>query len=138
VAGAPPITRAPEIVPIGRRLRTLRNTTLDAHIGANFFSDFEEKASAYYLAYFRVPSDYHKAVAQHQNPQEVSYKPHAAVHEPRHDVESMFWLLCFTLARANPRSDAPNPHDPTAQYSEFCEVMLNRHQAPFLRCNPKL
>ena len=29
------------------------------------------------------------------------------VHTPRHDAESVFWLLWFLLARANPKSEPP-------------------------------
>jgi hypothetical protein len=133
VAGAPPITRAPEIIDLARYFTSLHETGLGAHFGNDFFVDFKETARAYHNKH--LLSDFEKALTQESRSLTVSYEPRAVVHEPRHDVESMFWLLCFALARANPKSDASKPHNPTAEYSEFCEVMLNRHQAPTLRRN---
>ena len=49
------------------------------------------------------------------------------VHSSRHDAESVFWLLWFLLARANPLSEAPVGKDSVEKksYDNFCSVMLN-------------
>ena len=49
------------------------------------------------------------------------------VHTPRHDAESVFWLLWFLLARANPRGEAPVAKDSAEKedYDTFCSIMLN-------------
>lgn len=49
------------------------------------------------------------------------------VHTPRHDAESVFWLLWFLLARANPQGEAPVANDSAEQedYDTFCSIMLN-------------
>ena len=56
------------------------------------------------------------------------------VHSPRHDAESVFWLLWFLLARANPQSQAPGENSSAEKkdYDAFCSVMLNHTVgAPF-------
>jgi hypothetical protein len=49
-------------------------------------------------------------------------------HEPQHDAESVFWLLWFLLARANPKDHHPvlagSPEQ--VSYDSFCNNML-RH-----------
>src|SRR5882757_7647183 len=49
------------------------------------------------------------------------------IHTPRHDAESVFWLLWFLLARANPESEAPVEEDSAQMktYDIFCSTMLN-------------
>jgi hypothetical protein len=130
VAGADPIENAPKIVALFGYLESLRQT-LVVPLEDNFFDEFDRKANAYHEKY--NPPTLAAALAQRSKTSVDMHEPDAAVHEPRHDVESMFWLLCFALARANPKSDAPNPHDPTEAYSEFCEVMLNRPRTSSLR-----
>jgi len=131
VAQARPITNAPSIVPLAKHLSTLHGTTPDIDFGTGFFDEFEQKASAYHNAHFGL--DYNRAVAQELTTLAHPNDSGAVVHQPRHDVESMFWLLCFALARANPKSDAPNPRDPTTEYSEFCDAMLNHLHPASLR-----
>ena len=49
------------------------------------------------------------------------------VHTPRHDAESVFWLLWFLLARANPKGEtrvAENSVE-AAHYDAFCSTILN-------------
>jgi hypothetical protein len=135
VAGAPPIIRAPEMFPTGNYLHALCDTTLDPHIGDHFLRDFKEQARAYFNTHNTPVTDFENAWAQGLKPPAGVYKPCAVVHEPRHDVESMFWLLCFALARANPKSGAKNPDDTTVEYSEFCKVMLYEHEPLNLRAN---
>ena len=47
-------------------------------------------------------------------------------HEPQHDAESVFWLLWFLLARANPKDHPPVPAGSPEQvsYDSFCNDML--------------
>ena len=49
------------------------------------------------------------------------------VHTRRHDAESVFWLLWFLLARANPQSGPPVEKDSAREkaYDSFCSTMLN-------------
>jgi len=49
------------------------------------------------------------------------------VHAPRHDAESVFWLLWFLLARANPKGEPPVEKDSAQKkaYDSFCSTMLN-------------
>jgi len=47
-------------------------------------------------------------------------------HEPQHDAESVFWLLWFLLARANPKDHQPvagGSHEQVS-YDSFCNTML--------------
>jgi len=133
VAGARGITRAPDIADLCDHIESIRFAQ-EAHIGAGFFDDFTEKASAYHRTHV-PPSDLQQARAQKSTRPPNLSETHAVIHEPRHDVESMFWLLCFALARANPKSDAPNPRDPPTEYSEFCDAMLNHLDPAALRNN---
>jgi hypothetical protein len=57
------------------------------------------------------------------------------VHEPRHDVESMFWVLCIALGRANPRRDATHSQEPSSAYNSFCRHMLLEDDPKNLRKN---
>jgi len=47
-------------------------------------------------------------------------------HEPQHDAESVFWLLWFLLARANPKDHPPVLAGSKEQgaYDSFCTAML--------------
>jgi hypothetical protein len=58
--------------------------------------------------------------------QEPEQKP-PLVHSPRHDAESVFWLLWFLLARANPLGEAPVEKGSAEKkcYDAFCSTMLN-------------
>ena len=60
-----------------------------------------------------------------QNPPNPPNPP--LVHTPRHDAESVFWLLWFLLARANPQRKGPVEKDSAEKkhYDKFCSIMLN-------------
>lgn len=44
--------------------------------------------------------------------------------EPRHDVESMFWSLCFLLCRANPARVASETATECEAYNLFCRTLI--------------
>ena len=46
-------------------------------------------------------------------------------HEPQHDAESVFWLLWFLLARANPKDHSPAGSHEQLAYDDFCNDMLS-------------
>jgi hypothetical protein len=107
---------------------------------AKFLLDFQQQADAYHTKYNQL--NLAKARTQRSQTSLALREPRAVVHEPRHDVESMFWLLCFALTRANPKADARNPCDPTTEYSDFCDSILNhldratlrKHRGYYLGC----
>jgi hypothetical protein len=131
VAGADPIERAPEIIGLFGYMESIRKTMPVGHPDADFLLDFQQKAGTYHTKYNE--SNLVKAHTQRWQTSVALHEPRAVVHEPRHDVESMFWLLCFALARANPKSAATNPCDPTTEYSDFCDSILNHLDGATLR-----
>jgi hypothetical protein len=95
-----------------------------------FFQHFEATIDEYV-------SQYSQRVNRNQPPPLSTKKGPAnsekvrVVHEPRHDVESMFWVLCIALARAKPR----DAHDsqPSNAYNRFCRHMLLESDSTQLR-----
>ena len=64
----------------------------------------------------------------HSEPEPLVHsEPEPLVHTPRHDAESVFWLLWYLLARANPQSGPPVEKDSVQKkdYDNFCSTMLN-------------
>jgi hypothetical protein len=48
-------------------------------------------------------------------------------HVPQHDAESIFWLLWFSLARANPVSPVREAtEDEMGAYTDYCEAIFNQ------------
>ncbi|TFK66217.1 hypothetical protein BDN72DRAFT_157671 [Pluteus cervinus] len=57
--------------------------------------------------------------------------PTGPSHQPHHDVESMFWLLWFLLARANPVKAEEPPTAFLDAYNNFCTSMFTHKVGSF-------
>ena len=73
-----------------------------------------------------VSTHYWKEYSHTAPTSEPEQKP-TLPHTPRHDDESVFWLLWFLLARANPQSEASVKEGSAEKgdYDTFCTTMLH-------------
>lgn len=136
VAGARPINGRPSSSPFWNHLVGLEEKTggINNVAPAQFFEDLDKILDVYEREHsFPRLSRGHNAqpVATQTNPPDT--EPKRVVHEPRHDVESMFWVLCLVLARANPEKQASQFQKPTKAYDKFCRDMILETDPSFLR-----
>jgi hypothetical protein len=88
---------------------------IDRVVPSRFFEDFATTINSYFTeAFLYQKIEIKSSEDKHEN----------IIHEPRHDVESMFWVLCIALARANPKRNARGSQRPSSEYNNFCERML--------------
>lgn len=59
----------------------------------------------------------------------TSAAPYHAEHRPRHDAESIFWLIVWTLSRMFPNSTDTTAAETTDAYDHFCTTMLHHRVA---------
>ncbi|PVG01611.1 hypothetical protein CPB86DRAFT_812244 [Serendipita vermifera] len=133
VAGAHPIKRAPEISSLARHVQSLQrgNYLPDKVVSPKFFETFSVLARNYQSRHIQ-PKKINNNIPLSE--QHTSFSDRANVdHEPRHDVESIFWLLCFALARANPKSAAHHPAEVTMGYFNFCRYVVLEEDTSQLR-----
>jgi hypothetical protein len=134
VAGAHPIKRAPEISSLTRHVQLLRDKIKppDTVVSSKFFETFPIISCTYQSRHVNPgkPSDNTSLSAQSNIPSNHSN----ITHEPRHDIESIFWLLAFVLARANPKkSAAHHPAEITLGYFNFCRYVVLEDDSSKLR-----
>ncbi|PVG01608.1 hypothetical protein CPB86DRAFT_812242 [Serendipita vermifera] len=117
VAGAGRIEDAPLAQTLSEYLEDNKNNLISAKgiVPVQFFEQSESILTAYRNEY----------ILPIRRTAWLSNKPEKIVtHEPRHDVESMFWVLSMALARANPETWASQRQTPSEAYNDFCENMI--------------
>jgi hypothetical protein len=133
VAGAQPIEQAVWVYSLDEHILSIEGSQngIDKVVPSRFFEDFHTILEEYKSEHYRKPS-LQAPTSPNQGDEDVMWSSRI-LHEPRHDVESMFWVLCVALVRANPKRSAPRSQKSNREYKDFHHNMVLEDDTTELR-----